>query len=56
MPFWIFFLTNYIEEHAPRTWGNDLPFLVLFSLFLRRMLEAVVSVHVALAEVEGAEN
>ena len=33
MPFWIFFLTNYIEEHAPRTWGNDLPFLVWHFVF-----------------------
>ena len=58
MPFWIFFL-QIISRNTLRERGETISrflFDILFSLFLRRMLEAVVSVHVELAEVEGAEN
>ena len=58
MPFWIFFL-QIISRNTLRERGEMISrflFDILFSLFLRRMLEAVDSVHVALAEVEGAEK
>ena len=58
MPIGFFFL-QIISRNTLRERGETISrflFDILFFLFLRRMLEAVDSVHVALAEVEGAEN
>ena len=59
MPFWIFFFLQIISRNTLQERGETISrflFDFLLSLFLRRMLEAVDSVHVALAEVEGAEK